>query len=37
MAKRDMQIFVSLNPDVREHPEMLLTSGLTPYDAFNGT
>ena len=37
MRKRDMQIFVTLGPDIRKHPEMLLTSGLSTCDHFNGT
>ena len=31
-----MQSFALLDPDVRQYPEILLTSGLIPWDAFNG-
>ena len=37
MRKVEMQIVVPLDPDIRKHPEMLLTSGLSICDNFNGT
>ena len=36
MVKRKLKIFVLLEPDVRKHPEILITSGLIPSDTFNG-
>ena len=36
MRKRDMQIFAPLDADIRKHPEILLTSGLSTCDDFNG-
>ena len=36
MTKRDLQFLAPMDPDVRKHPEMLLASGLTPYNILNG-
>ena len=37
MTQKNVHIFSLPDPDVRKNPEMLLTSGLRPWDAFNGT
>ena len=35
MMQRNEQIFAIIGPDIRKHPEILLTSGFSPWDTFN--
>ena len=35
LMQRNEQIFAIIGPDIRKHPEILLTSGFSPWDTFN--